>query len=134
MDGISDIKICGMDETRPPRIQKEPYIDLFFKLAHKAPSDWCEDFNMLVKKKKYSAKITPDTGLIIETYVRTPDEVEMALQSLKEAVSTCNDEYIARIQAKAAAAADASSDITSSENTGEQGRLNKIIAGLNFKD
>ena len=44
MEGISDIKICGIDETRPPMIKKEPYIDLNFKLIHKAPKDWCNDF------------------------------------------------------------------------------------------
>ena len=131
MDGISDIKISGIDETRPPRIQKEPYIDLFFKLVHKAPADWCEDFNLLVKKRKYSAKIKPDTGLIIETYVRTPDEIESTLQSLKEAVSTCNKEYIVRIQARSAQQAENNNNL---ENTGEQGRLNKIIAGLNFSN
>ena len=31
MEGISDIKIIGIDEKRPPKIRKEPYIDLVFK-------------------------------------------------------------------------------------------------------
>jgi hypothetical protein len=131
MEGISDIKISGIDEMRPPRIRKEPYINLFFKLIHKAPKEWCEDFNRLVAKGSYPAKIDPSTGLFIETWVRKPEEIETALDEFKEAVSTCNQEYIARIQAEARAAADVGDE---SEEGGEQGRLNRIIAGLNFDD
>jgi hypothetical protein len=131
MEGISDIKICGMDETRPPRIRKEPYINLYFKLSHKAPKEWCEDYNRLVSKKKFPAKVDPDTGLIIDTWVRKPDEVTDAFEGLKEAVKVCNDEFIARIKAEAAAAASSSS---TPEDEGEQGCLNRIIAALNFDD
>jgi hypothetical protein len=28
VDGISDIRIAGMDENRPPRLRKEPYINI----------------------------------------------------------------------------------------------------------
>ena len=38
MEGISDLKIIGTDERRPPIIRKEPYIDVFFKLSHQAPA------------------------------------------------------------------------------------------------
>ena len=131
MEGISDIKISGIDETRPPRIRKEPYINLFFKLIHKAPTEWCEDFNRLVAKGKYPAKIESSGGLFIETWVRKPEEIETVLDELKEAVSTCNQAYITRIQAEASAAADVGGN---SEDEGEQGRLNRIIAGLNFDD
>ena len=71
MEGISDIRISGIDEMRPPRIRKEPYINLYFKLIHKAPKDWCEDFNHLVAKGDYPVKIEPNTGLFIETWVRS---------------------------------------------------------------
>lgn len=131
MEGISDIKICGIDETRPPRIRKEPYINIFFKLTHKAPVEWCEDFNRLVAKRDYPVKIEPSTGLFIETWVRKPEEIEAVLDGLKEAVNTCSQEYIARIQAEASAAQDVGDK---SEDAGEQGRLNRIIAGLNFDD
>ena len=57
MEGISDIKIIGVDETRPPIIRKEPYIDIFFKLSHQAPSDWCSDFNSLKAKHPSCEKI-----------------------------------------------------------------------------
>ncbi len=129
MEGISDIRISSIDEMRPPRIHKEPYINLYFKLTHKAPKKWCEDFNHLVSKGDYPAKIEPNTGLFIETWVRKPEEIATALEGLKRAVSTCKEEYIARINAEAAAQIG-----DAQEATGEQGRLNKIIAGLNFDE
>ncbi len=131
MEGISDIRICGIDETRPPRIRKEPYIDLYFKLSHKAPKEWCEDYNRLVARKKYPAKIDPITGLFIDTWVRKPDEIAGTLEGLKEAVKLCNDEYIARIKAEAAASASSSNN---PGDDGEQGYLNRIIAGLKFDE
>lgn len=131
VEGISDIRICGIDEMRPPRILKAPYINLFFKLSHKAPEDWCVEFNRLVAKAKYSAKIEPDIGLYIETWVRKPEEIEAALDGLKQAVASCSEAYIARIEAEARKGADAGGSL---ESDGEQGRLNRIIAGLNFDD
>ena len=131
MEGISDIRISSIDEMRPPRIHKEPYINLYFKLTHKAPKKWCEDFNHLVSKGDYPVKIEANTGLFIETWVRKPEEIEKALASLKSAVSTCKEEYIARVLAETNAAAEMGDVL---EETGEQGRLNKIIAGLNFDE
>ena len=131
MEGISDIRICGFDEKRPPRILKQPYIDLFFKLIHEAPKDWCEDFNRLVSKEGLKAKITPDTGLFIETWVRKPDEIENTLVKLKKTVVACTQEYIAKIEAQTKAAENAP-DKPGDE--GEQGRLNKIIAALDFDE
>ncbi|MGB5517847.1 MAG: hypothetical protein WBO73_05225 [Gammaproteobacteria bacterium] len=130
MEGISDIKIIGIDEMRPPRIRKEPYINLFFKLHHKAPKDWCEEFNHLVAKRQYPIKIEPAGGQFIETWVRKPDEIEHALDGLKEAVRQCNQEYIARILAEANATAEMDDNPT---DTGEQGNLNRIVAGLNYE-
>ena len=131
MEGISDIRICGFDDKRPPRIDKKPYIDLFYKLIHQAPKDWCEDFNQLVSKGENSAKITPATGLIIETWVREPNEIESSLEVLKKAVTTCTEEYIAKIDARIKA-----SETTQAKpgDEGEQGHLNKIIAALNFDE
>lgn len=129
MEGISDIKISGFDENRPPLIQKAPYIDLFFKLAHKAPKDWCDDFNRLASKEKHSAKIVPATGLFIEAWVRKPDEIENLLRALKKAVEVCSEEYIAKINAAISAA---SGTQKKPGDEGEQGRLNKIVAALDF--
>lgn len=129
MEGISDIKISGIDEMRPPRIRKEPYINLFFKLIHKAPRDWCDHFNHLVAKREYPVKIDLTSGLFIETWVRKPDEIENVLAGLKNAVSQCNQEYVVRICANASAAT-AMHDIPG--DTVEQRNLNQIIAGLNY--
>ena len=131
MEGISDIRIIGIDETRPPRILKEPYINLYFKLTHKAPKEWCDDYNSLVAKKAFPAKIDPQVGLFIDTWVRKPEEIELAFEGLKEAVVICNDAYIAHIRAAAAAAANSGDKL---EDEGEQGQLNRIIAKLKFDE
>lgn len=131
MEGISDIRISGIDETRPPRIRKEPYINLYFKLVHKVPEAWCNDFNRLVSKHKYPIKVEPSEGLFIDTWVRKPEEIELALSGLQEAITTCNEEYIANIRAAAMAATSADAG-NKPEDEGEQGRLNRIIAGLKF--
>ena len=44
MKNINDLKITGIDNARPPRIRKEPYIDLVFTLSEKANKEWCHDF------------------------------------------------------------------------------------------
>jgi len=46
MDGISDIRIVGIDAKRPPIIRKEPCIDIYFELSHKVPKYWAEEFNL----------------------------------------------------------------------------------------
>ncbi|TDY01062.1 hypothetical protein [Thiohalophilus thiocyanatoxydans] len=129
MEGISDIAIVGIDENRPPRLLKGPYINLYFRLSHAAPKAWCDDFNQLMAKKTYAAKIKPDVGLFIETWVRKPEEVEPSLEELKKTVKLCSERYIKRIEAELNAAGH---DHGSLDDEGEQGRLNRIVAGLNF--
>lgn len=132
MEGISDIRVSGIDQKRPPRIRKEPYINLYFTLNHKAPTDWCSAFNDLVSKGTFSVKIDPTEGLYIETWVRLPEEIEPVLERLKVAVTRCSDEYVERVNMEARAAL--LSDGKVEEELGEQGRLNRIIAGLRFDD
>ena len=91
MEGISDIRITGIDERRPPRIRKEPYIDLCFRLAHKAPVDWCHDFTDHQSKVAFPSKIDIKECLYIETWVRSQDEIVGHLQTLKKAVTECRD-------------------------------------------
>ncbi|MCW8900936.1 MAG: hypothetical protein OQK75_02855 [Gammaproteobacteria bacterium] len=132
MQGISDIKIIGVDETRPPVIRKEPYIDIFFQLSHEAPIQWCKDFNTILATLSSSATIEEKKGLFINTWVRTTDEIAPLLEELKKSIIECTQQYIERIAREnqlvinhdAAAAAD----------TSAQGQLNRIIASLNFKD
>lgn len=131
MEGISDIRIIGIDELRPPRIRKEPYINLYFKLSHKAPAQWCEDFNRLVAHRNYPVKIEPADGQFIETWVRKPDEIVSLLEALKEAVTQCTEAFLARFEAEAKAAREQGA---TPEDIGPQGELNRIIAGLRFDD
>ena len=132
MEGISDLKIIGIDERRPPLIRKEPYIDIFFKLSHQAPADWCKDLNALLNKHPTSPRIKETEGLYIEAWVKTSDQIVPFLTLLKGKVTDCNRQYIERIEL---AARNAGTNDTSlaSENS-EQGRLNKIIATLNFDE
>lgn len=132
MKGISDLKITGVDETRPPMIRKEPYIDLFFKLSHKAPEDWCKDFNALLSTLPTKPRIKETEGLYIDTWVKSPDEIEQFLEQLKAKVADCSKQYIKRIELSVLNASKDSQSL-GGETTGEQGRLNKIIAGLVFE-
>lgn len=130
MQGISDIRIIGIDEKRPPIIRKEPYIDLFFKLSHQAPADWCSAFNTLLTQHSSKSRISEKEGLYIEGWVRTPDEIVDYLQLLKDTVAECTRQYIERIELAASMARDAGD--TQTEESGEQGRLNRILASLEF--
>jgi len=133
VEGISDIKIIGIDEKRPPKIRKEPYIDIFFKLSHQAPDDWCRDFNAILSKHPATPKIKEKEGLYIEAWVRRPDEIITLLEQLKGAVTECSRRYIERVERSIRNASDASASLAQLES-GEQGRLNRIIAELKFDD
>jgi len=132
MEGISDIKIICLDEMRPPVIRKEPYIDLFFKLSHQVPAEWCRDFNNLLADHASKPNIKEKEGLYIEAWVRTPDEIVAFFEQIKETVATCSREYIEKIEL--AARDNSEANMSSSETSDEQGRLNKILASLDFDD
>ncbi len=129
MNDIRDIHISGIDPTRLPRVRKEPYIDLYFTLDPPAPPQWCEAFNDLAGGAEFPATIDPKKGLIIETWVRTPDEIVKALMVLKAVVRKATAATIARAEAEAAALLQVDTPV---EERGEQGRLNAIIATLDF--
>jgi hypothetical protein len=133
VEGISDIRIIGIDEKRPPRIREKPYIDIFFKLSHQAPEDWCKDFNALLSKHPTTPRIKEKEGLCIEGWVRTPDEIVAFLEQLKDKVAQCNRKYIERVELSIRNAGDANASLAH-EADGKQGRLNRIIADLNFDD
>lgn len=132
MEGISDIRIMCIDEKRPPRIRKEPYIDLIFRLTHKAPVDWCHDFVGSQSNMQYKSTINTDECLFIESWVRTPEEITGHLQSLKIAVAECNARYIEKIKAGERDRNDDNEKILN--EAGAQGKLNHIIAGLDFNE
>lgn len=133
MEGISDIKITGVDEKRPPIIRKEPYIDLFFKLSHKAPENWCKDFNALLSKHPTKPRIKEKEGLYIDAWVKSPDDISVFLEQLKSKVTDCSNEYIKRVELSILNAEKGGAS-GGEKATGEQGRLNSIIAGLVFED
>ena len=130
MKNIEDLKIVGIDSSRPPLIRKEPYIDLVFKLSDRASKEWCQTFNSLFPNIEYSVKIDLIDCLYIETWTRTMDEIPEHLKLLQEKVSECNQIYIDRqIELER---------VTNSQNSkinhadGPQGQLNDIIANLQF--
>lgn len=133
MEGISDIKIIGIDDKRPPIIRKEPYIDVYFKLSHQAPVIWCKDFNAILSKHPSTPRINEKEGLYIDTWVRKPDEIIQLLDRLKETVVECTRLYIERVELSMRNSDDANALLTQ-QGSGEQGRLNRIIAELDFSD
>ena len=132
MEGISDIRIVGIDEKRPPRIRKEPYIDLIFCLSHKAPVDWCRDLIELQSGQEYATEIDATECLYLETWVRTPGEIVNHFQQLKQSVTDCNALYIRKIEAQSRVFD--SSNEKLQKDAGPQGDLNRIIANLDFSE
>jgi len=130
MDSINDIKITGIDEERPPRVRKESYIDLFFKLSHKAPLEWCEDFNSLGSRLDPAAKIDKTKGVVIETWVKDMDLIAAQLEKLKKTILLCNLQYIEKIRLRKVAAASKQAAVTGMD--GQQNLLNEIISNLNY--
>jgi len=127
-----NIKIVGIDEKRVPIILKEPYIDLFFQLSHKVPSDWCEDFNDLTKKLNPSIKIDKGKALFIETYVRDMNQIVKHLENIKRKIITCNENYIKHCQERELAAKAKMSKARGI--SGKQAQLNVIVDGLIYND
>lgn len=130
MAGNNDIIIAGIDENRPPKIHKEPYIDLYFKLSSKAPPAWCTDFNDALAKHPSSPKVKPEEGLFIETWVRKSEDIAAHLKFLKLAVLECNRRYAEKLRINRENAAKAGDALK--QGLGEQGRLNQIISELDF--
>ena len=131
MQGISDINIIGIDETRPPFIRKEPYIDIFFELSHQAPIDWCKDLNsqFVLNKITSNANINEKEGLFIKVWVRTADEITSLLEHLKKEITHCTSQYIERIRLSSQ---QTGADTSTTNESSEQANLNKIIASLVF--
>ena len=82
-------------------------------------------------KHEYTPKIDTKECLYIEAWVRRPDEIAGLFQVLKETVTACIVQYIEKI-AISKRDADSDNELLHKEGGGEQGRLNKIIAGLDF--
>ena len=79
MSDINNIKVKGLDPKRYPNLRGNNYIDVVFELSQKAPRDWCADFNLLISRDQNNAKVNPDEGLYIETWVRDMLEIQKEL-------------------------------------------------------
>lgn len=132
LENINDIRIIGIDESRPPIIRKEPYIDLFFKLSQQAPEKWCEEFNLISKKLKPPVTIDKSKGLFIDAYVREMNQIPAHLETIKKVIASFNEQYMENIRKQKLL--DDARDTMDIGNEGAQGKLNKIIAALKFDD
>jgi hypothetical protein len=132
LEGISDIRIVGIDEKRPPRVRKEPYIDLFFRLSHQAPKKWCEDFNKLAKDLVPTVRINENEGIYIDAYVRDMNHIPTHLDKIKKKITACNEQYLENIRQRELAEAARNNSLYGA--AGEQGKLNAIIAALSYDD
>lgn len=132
MNSFDEIRISGIDESRPPRIRKEAYIDLHFSLSRKVPEDWCEDFNALGRRISPAAKIDNNTCLTIDTYVNDIDRIPTLLAELKEAVDECNRQYLEKLRQRELALV--AENAALQDEGGEQQRLNLIVSALEFDD
>ncbi len=66
-------------------------------------------------KQNFKTKVQPDEGLFIETWVGAPDDVVTYFTLLKASQRDGENSALA-------------------EEPGEQGRLNRIVASLEFED
>ena len=131
MKNVKDLRITGIDASRPPRIRKEPYIDLVFKLSDRVTKEWCQDFTALFSNEKYSVKIDPVDCMYIETWVRTMDEIPGHLELLQAKVTECNLIVLNRETERLRQVASGNAVLQGED--GAQGELNRIIANLDFK-
>jgi hypothetical protein len=129
MKSITELHLVGIDETRPPVIRKEPYIELYFKLNQQAPVDWIRLFNDHVAKARFPVKIKPDAPEIVETWVRTVDEVEPAFDMIKSAINHCIEQYMKQLLALKSEQQAKAAGIKLSP---EQIKLNEVISRLKF--
>jgi hypothetical protein len=132
LEKFSDIRIVGIDEKRPPKVRKEPYIDLFFMLSRQAPKKWCEDFNKLTKELVPPVKIDESKGIFIDAYVRDMNHISGHLEKIKKKITACNEQYIEFIRQKELAESARNTSLYA--EAGEQGKLNSIVAALKFDD
>ncbi len=131
MSSFEEIKIVGIDPERQPRVRKESYIDLFFRLSTKAPDDWGEEFNALGRQLNPAAKVDKTNNMCIETYVNDMNNIQRHLNEIKQAVQDCNAKHVAKIEKRAADLAASQAALQGED--GAQHHLNQIIAALDFE-
>ncbi len=130
MELFTDIKIIGIDEKRPPRIRKEPYIDLYFKLSQEPSVEWRGVFETLVRRIDPPIHVEPKSADIISTYVRDMKLIQAQLDVIKKKIAACNEEYRAYLIKKVAEDAEKLAKLSQGE--GAQAKLNAIVSLLDF--
>jgi len=128
MNNIQNTKVKGLDPNRRPGLKNKKYIDLIFELTQKAPRNWCADFNLLISKGNCNAKINPDEGLFIETWVRIIGDIPKELELIKQLVIICNNNYIEQKNQEELAWKKSESNQTNSRSD----ELERILASLSF--
>lgn len=130
MSNFENISMIGIDDSRPPLMRKETYIDLYFMLSQKAPVDWSDEFNILGRRSKLAPKMDKGRDNCIASYVNTMDQIPAQVESIKRIIVECNKVYLEKIRQKEEALA-----IIRAKQTGqntEQLKLNAIVAALVF--
>jgi hypothetical protein len=122
-----DIKLKGIDPNRRPSLRKGKYIDLCFELTRKAPRDWCLEFNMLLSKHEYKARINPDQGLYVETWVRDMTEIPKEFEHIKKNILLCTERITEKERLLRA-----QSNVPESKASSDDARLQDILATLEF--
>jgi len=124
-----DYKIIGMDPERPPRIQRQPCIDLVFELDEEPTSEWINEFGSVTGKSKYTVAVDSENPLYIATWVRKPQEIQGHLNEVKSMVRLANTNNAERAR-KAVGVV-----VTTKEETisPEQEALNGVVAKLDFE-
>jgi len=130
MATFKEIRIVGFDVNRPPRVRKEAYIDLFYRLSEDAPEEWCEDFASFGRHVSPIARVEKGGRGVISTYVNDMEIIPEHLEQLRQAVSDCNRQYLEKITQREIDQAKA--DALPDEQGSHQSRLNEIVAGIDF--
>ena len=130
MEDITTLKMIGTDQNRPALLSGAPYIELVFKLSEQAPLEWCQDFNLMFEKYKYSVRIDINKGIFIETWVRKMEEIPPHFELLKTKIIACNELYLKKQAALNLKLLGDTQDISAAQ--GEQLKLNNVMAGLNY--
>ena len=127
----TNFRIVGLDESRPPAIQRMPCIDLFFELNEQAPKEWCDLFSAKSGKPRYPVKINAEDGLFVETWVRNSSEIESSLEAIKAMVAGCNGAFdeMQAAQSKVVVVTEDGPEISP-----EQTALNQVVARLVFDE
>ncbi len=128
MEHIKDIKIKGLDPKRKPTLKNKNYVDIIFELSQKAPRDWCADFNVLASKESLNAKIDPNEGLYVETWVRNINDIPQELELIKQLIIICSNCFIEQKQEEELAWQQSESTKTNSRSD----ELETILASLSY--